>query len=596
MVSNDEVAKLYVATFNRAPDAAGLSYWVNDSGLSIEQIAMSFFDQFETRELYPPDNTNTDFVTSIYANLFNRTPDAAGLSYWVGELNAGNISRSVMIEAVKNGAQGDDAVILSNKAEVALYFAAAGLNDTTFASTVMNGVDATQASVENAMLEVDSFATPLLDAASVKSHIDSDTGSLSTFETYGVSALDSGYAWDQQTITYSFNASIPAWYYTSTYASDLTTGWEALTPSMRTAVDAISQGVNELISAHLQYVSSYGMIRYNIVETQWGGFGFFPMGTSEIDGDIFLTSDFVSQPNLYTLNAGGNGWTTIAHELGHALGLKHPFEDGVTLPTSQDNTVHTIMSYTDYNHYAVSASINASGSLEMDYLYVNPQLYSIYDIAALQAMYGPNFSTRIGDDVYTLSSDSPEYLCIWDAGGDDTIDLSSATGACTVSLVAGSINSADVHTMDEQIASVQALAHSIGNNYSDAYIVRVFNDVSDSLYTGEDNLSIAVGTIIENIMTGSGDDSVWDNDVDNIIDTGAGNDTIYLGSGGWDSVDGGAGTDRVYMNVAFQSASFTQISNDHYRVIGDDFAVELTGVESVVFADGVVRPVSVLAG
>jgi len=595
MVSNDEVAKLYVATFNRAPDAAGLSYWVNDSGLSIEQIAMSFFDQSETRELYPPDNTNTDFVTSIYANLFNRAPDAAGLSYWVGELNSGSISRSVMIEAVKNGAQGDDALILTNKTEVALYFAAAGLNDTTFASTVMNGVDATQASVENAMSEVDSYTAPLLDAASAKSHIDSDTGPLSTFQTYGVSALDSGYTWDQQTITYSFNASIPAWYYTSTYASDLTTGWEALTPSMRTAVDAISQGVNELINAHLQYVSSYGMIRYNIVETQWGGFGFFPMGTSEIDGDIFLTSDFVTQPDLYTLNAGGNGWTTIAHELGHALGLKHPFEEGITLPISQDNTVHTIMSYTDYNHYTVSTSI-ASGSLEMDYLYVNPQLYSIYDIAALQAMYGPNFSTRTGDDVYTLSSDSPEYLCIWDAGGDDTIDLSSATGACTVSLVSGSINSADVHTMDEQIASVQALAHSIGNNYSDTYIVNVFNDVSDSFYTGEDNLSIAVGTIIENIMTGSGDDSVWDNDVDNIIDTGAGNDTVYLGSGGWDSVEGGAGNDRVYMNVAFQSASFTQISNDQYRVIGDDFAVELTGVESVVFADGVVRAISVLAG
>ena len=36
-VTRQQVAELYVATFNRAPDAAGLDYWVNTSGLTIEQ-------------------------------------------------------------------------------------------------------------------------------------------------------------------------------------------------------------------------------------------------------------------------------------------------------------------------------------------------------------------------------------------------------------------------------------------------------------------------------------------------------------------------------------------------------------------------------
>jgi len=42
--TKDEVAKLYVATFNRAPDSAGLDYWVNNSNLKLSQIAKSFFE------------------------------------------------------------------------------------------------------------------------------------------------------------------------------------------------------------------------------------------------------------------------------------------------------------------------------------------------------------------------------------------------------------------------------------------------------------------------------------------------------------------------------------------------------------------------
>ena len=113
-------------TFNRAPDAAGLDYWVNTSGLTIEQIAKSFFDQAETKALYPAGNTDTAFVTSIYTNLFNRAPDAAGLSYWVAKLTANGttpaeMTRDVMIEAMKNGATGTDATIIANKATVGLY-------------------------------------------------------------------------------------------------------------------------------------------------------------------------------------------------------------------------------------------------------------------------------------------------------------------------------------------------------------------------------------------------------------------------------------------------------------------------------------------
>ncbi|ADR34762.1 hypothetical protein Sulku_2102 [Sulfuricurvum kujiense DSM 16994] len=163
MPSYNDIAKLYVATFNRAPDAAGLSYWVYDSGLSREGIAQSFFDQPETQTRYPSGTSNTDFVTSIYNNLFNRDPEAAGLAYWVGELDAGRVSRDTailaFIDGALNTALGQDATILTNKQTVGLDFANHDLNDVNLASTVMDAVGADAATVTLALQLISSVTS-----------------------------------------------------------------------------------------------------------------------------------------------------------------------------------------------------------------------------------------------------------------------------------------------------------------------------------------------------------------------------------------------------------------------------------------------------
>ena len=156
--AKDEVAKLYVATFNRAPDSAGLNYWVNDSGLTLSQIAQSFFDQSETQALYPPTTSNRDFIKSVYQNLFNRDPDADGWDYWENQLNIGAFSKNRFIEAVINGALGDDAVILSNKTEVGLYFSSKGLNDTKDAKSVIKGVTSKNQSVYDTKNQIDTLS------------------------------------------------------------------------------------------------------------------------------------------------------------------------------------------------------------------------------------------------------------------------------------------------------------------------------------------------------------------------------------------------------------------------------------------------------
>jgi hypothetical protein len=155
MPNYENVTKLYVATFNRAPDAAGLSYWVNDSGMQLEQIAQSFFDQPETREKYPAGSSAHDFIRAVYNNLFNRDPDEDGWQYWEQEISSGNILKSVFILAVINGAQDTredrlDKTILGNKSLVGLYFTLYRYNDTDFAKNIMEAITASASSVESA--------------------------------------------------------------------------------------------------------------------------------------------------------------------------------------------------------------------------------------------------------------------------------------------------------------------------------------------------------------------------------------------------------------------------------------------------------------
>lgn len=122
-VTKQEVTQLYVATFNRAPDANGLNFWVN-AGMTIEDIASTFFLMAETQAKYPEGTTDEEFVTTIYQNVFGRDPEQAGLDFWVGEGGlGGGVPRSEMILTVIGGAAGVDLEVLNNKTEVGLYYA-----------------------------------------------------------------------------------------------------------------------------------------------------------------------------------------------------------------------------------------------------------------------------------------------------------------------------------------------------------------------------------------------------------------------------------------------------------------------------------------
>jgi len=163
--NQEEVAKLYVATFNRAPDSVGLNYWTNDSGLKLSKIAQSFFDQSETKLLYPDGTENRDFIQSVYGNLFNRLPDDAGWDYWIEQLDNNIFSKNRFIEVVINGAQNNDSSILSNKTEVGISFASRGLNDADEAKNIMVNITGDYSTVISAITYLESLGGAILDPA-----------------------------------------------------------------------------------------------------------------------------------------------------------------------------------------------------------------------------------------------------------------------------------------------------------------------------------------------------------------------------------------------------------------------------------------------
>jgi len=148
--TKENLTKLYVATLDRAPDSAGLDYWLNSS-FTLEQTAMSFFDQEEIQAKYPPSNTNANFIKTVYQNLFDREPDDAGFVYWLKAIDDGVVGRSVFILATINGALGDDAKILANRATVGLSYVNTKKDDISLAINILKGVTANTDSISIAL-------------------------------------------------------------------------------------------------------------------------------------------------------------------------------------------------------------------------------------------------------------------------------------------------------------------------------------------------------------------------------------------------------------------------------------------------------------
>lgn len=396
-----------------------------------------------------------------------------------------------------------------------------------------------------------------------------------------VQALDGKDYWSDLALTYGHNASIPAEYYAVTTSvtlyGNLTTGWRTPSPLVVEQVADIMAMVNGLTKLSISANSLNQDIRFNMLPTAGttAAFAYYP--GSGLGGDVFIDSGI----DTASLLKGGYGYFTIVHELGHALGLKHPFEDGVTLIVTDDNRINTVMSYTDWKNDLPQFSY-ANNRLYYESGAIYPETFMVYDIAALQSAYGVNLNNNSADTRYAYGDDA-FYATIWDSGGVDTLDLTGTSYANVVRLTPGSYSDINVKTLATQIALHQGYYRELGVN-GDDFVESTLNKYANDIYTGERALGIAYGTIIENANGGSSDDIFYDNQVDNVLNGGEGDDTFYLGAGGYDVVDGGGGNDRAVINEKTADVSISY-NNDIVIVVAQGFSVKLTGVEELMLTN-----------
>ncbi|MBX9700086.1 MAG: hypothetical protein K2X74_11660 [Acetobacteraceae bacterium] len=263
---------------------------------------------------------------------------------------------------------------------------------------------------------------------------------------------------------------------------------------------------------------------YDFSGTQYdgaGGIGFYPFGTytgssapffidhrstNDLAGDIMINLDFAV--------GGSPDYVLLLHELGHALGLKHPFETfgshTETLDPLVDNTNNTVMSYTPG-----PLPTTALGPLDKD---------------AAAHVYGAAGSG--GSQVFAWSWDSMARILTqtgFNALGDTMVGVSVADS------MLGQGGDDSIFSLDGN----DTVNGGAGN---------------DRIFAGSGNDSVIAGTGNDTVEGWSGSDTINGQAGDDSLDGGDGNDRLsgldgldtLFGGTGADRLDGGTGNDSLY--------------------------------------------------
>ena len=311
--------------------------------------------------------------------------------------------------------------------------------------------------------------------------------------------------------------------------------------------------------------SNHADLRFAETDATDVAFGYYPAADPSAGGSWYRNSggDF-DDPVI-----GNYAAHTFMHEIGHTMGLLHGFDTDNpfgALPSDHDSVEYSVMTYRSY----------VGGPTTGGYSYAAasaPQTLMQNDIATLQYQYGANYNTNSGDTVYSWSPSTGRtfidgvstgpvagnriFMTVWDGGGNDTYDLSAYSSNLSIDLQPGAWSTFNTSAIAQR--AFLGNGHTAAGNVANAL-----------LYNGNTQ------SLIENVIGGTGDDTIVGNVVSNNLQGGGGND-ILNGLAGADVLTGGAGADTFQIDATAFGGTRDQIV-DYSFAAGD--VIDLSSIVS----------------